>query len=164
MEESFFVGFFVQTEKWLVQKKDLRSLLPWRCEMEAWEVTAFQPVSILSGLVNRYTKSQNNHNLPLDFSWHFGEWCQVCALQNPWNCQALFVPRETVTVRLCAYALSCSVVFASLRPHGSPPGFSVHRNSQAIILEWVSISFSSESFWPRGWTHVSCIVGGFFTA
>ena len=36
--------------------------------------------------------------------------------------------------------------------------------SQAKILEWVAISFSSRSCPPRGQTHISCIVGRFFTA
>ena len=36
------------------------------------------------------------------------------------------------------------------------PG-SVHGISQAKILEWVAISFSKGSSWPRNWTHVSCI-------
>ena len=31
----------------------------------------------------------------------------------------------------------------------SPPGFSVHGTSQARILEWVAISFSRRSSWPR---------------
>ena len=39
----------------------------------------------------------------------------------------------------------------------SPPGSSVHRISQARIPEWVAISFSRESRWPRDWTCVSCI-------
>ena len=32
------------------------------------------------------------------------------------------------------------------------------------ILEWVAISSSKGSSWPREWTCVSCIPGGFFTA
>ena len=39
----------------------------------------------------------------------------------------------------------------------SLPGSSVHGISQARILEWVAISFSKGSFWPRDQTHVSCI-------
>ena len=42
----------------------------------------------------------------------------------------------------------------------SPPGSSVQEISQARILEWVAISFSRGSSWPRDWTQVSCIVGG----
>ena len=37
------------------------------------------------------------------------------------------------------------------------PGSSVHGISQARILEWVAISFSRGSSWPRDQTHVSCI-------
>ena len=39
----------------------------------------------------------------------------------------------------------------------SLPGSSVHRIFQARILEWVVISSSRGSSWPRGWTHVSCL-------
>ena len=39
----------------------------------------------------------------------------------------------------------------------SPPDSSVHGISQARILEWVAISFSRGSSWPRDQTWVSCI-------
>ena len=38
----------------------------------------------------------------------------------------------------------------------SPPGSSVHAISQARILEWVAISFSRGSSWPRDRTYVFC--------
>ena len=44
----------------------------------------------------------------------------------------------------------------------SQPGSSVHGISQARILEWVAISFSKRSSWPRDWTQVSYIAGRFF--
>ena len=44
----------------------------------------------------------------------------------------------------------------------SPLGSSVHGISQARILEWVAMSFSRGSSWPRDWTQNSCITGGFF--
>ena len=37
----------------------------------------------------------------------------------------------------------------------SPPGSSVHGILQARILQWVAISFSRGSSWPRDWTQVS---------
>ena len=40
----------------------------------------------------------------------------------------------------------------------STPGFSVHG-----ILQWAAIPSSKRSSWPRDWTWVSCIAGGFFT-
>ena len=39
----------------------------------------------------------------------------------------------------------------------SLPGSSIHRISQTRILEWVVISFSRRSSWPRDWICVSCI-------
>ena len=42
----------------------------------------------------------------------------------------------------------------------SPPGSSVHGISQARILEWIAISSSRGSSWPRAWTQVSCIGRG----
>ena len=42
----------------------------------------------------------------------------------------------------------------------SPPGSSVHEISQARILEWIAIPFSSQL---RDQTWVSCIAGRFFT-
>ena len=54
----------------------------------------------------------------------------------------------------------CHPMYCSL------PGSSVHGIFQARILEWVAISSSSRSSWPRHWTHVSCIsciADGFFT-
>ena len=38
----------------------------------------------------------------------------------------------------------------------SPPGSSVHGTFQARVLEWVVISSSRGSSWPRDWTCVSC--------
>ena len=44
----------------------------------------------------------------------------------------------------------------------SLPGSSLHGILQARILEWVAISSSKGSSWPRDWTPVSCI-GSLFT-
>ena len=45
----------------------------------------------------------------------------------------------------------------------SLPGFSVHGIFQAIVLEWIAISFSSGSSQPRDGTQVSHIVDRRFT-
>ena len=42
---------------------------------------------------------------------------------------------------------------------GSPPGFSVHRTSQARILEWVAMPSSRGSSWSRDQTHISRTAG-----
>ena len=66
-----------------------------------------------------------------------------------------------VCVCVCAHvrahicAQSCQTLFDTI--DCSPPGFSVHGICQARILEWVAISFSRGSSWPRNRTRVSCI-------
>ena len=45
----------------------------------------------------------------------------------------------------------------------SPPDSSVRGILQARIPEWVAMSFSRGSAWPRDWIQVSCIAGRFFT-
>ena len=54
------------------------------------------------------------------------------------------------------WVLNCIPVFCYLRDYSSP-GSSVHRISQARILEWAAISFSRGSSPLRDWTWVSCI-------
>ena len=67
-------------------------------------------------------------------------------------------------IRCLLLWLSHYVVTSSCNPLDcSPPGSSVHGISQARILEWVPISFSRGSSWPRDQTCISCIAGGFFT-
>ena len=64
------------------------------------------------------------------------------------------IPKKLkLTGSVKTYNMNCSL-----------PGSSVHRISQARILEWVTISFSGGSSQPRDRTCVSCIAGGFFTA
>ena len=45
----------------------------------------------------------------------------------------------------------------------SQPGSSVPEILQARILGWVAICFSRGSYRSRDWTHISCLVGRFFT-
>ena len=47
----------------------------------------------------------------------------------------------------------CRPILSHLSHQGSPG-----------ILEWVAYPFSSGSSWPKNWTRVSCIGGGFFTS
>ena len=45
----------------------------------------------------------------------------------------------------------------------SPSGSSGHEILQSRILQWVALPSSRGSSWPRDWTWVSYIAGGFFT-
>ena len=62
-----------------------------------------------------------------------------------------------------AYSSHCCLVakghaWLFCNPMGcSPPGSSVHGILQARRLEWVAISFSRASSWPRDRTQVSCL-------
>ena len=56
---------------------------------------------------------------------------------------------------------SCSTLCDSM--DCSPWGSSVHGILQARIMEWVAISFSRGSPWPRDWIQVSGIASRFFT-
>ena len=62
---------------------------------------------------------------------------------------------------LCLVTQSCPTLCDPM--DCSPPGSSVHGIFQARILEWVAISFSRGTSWPRDWTGFSRIVGRSFT-
>ena len=62
---------------------------------------------------------------------------------------------------VCLVTQSCPTLWDPL--DCSPPGASVHGILHARILEWVAISFSRGSSWPRDWTQVSYIASGFCT-
>ena len=66
---------------------------------------------------------------------------------------------------VCVFLLwfSTSVVSNSFVTPWIVAGSSVHKISQAGILEWVAISFSRGSSWPGDGTRVSCIASRFFT-
>ena len=70
-----------------------------------------------------------------------------------------------VCVHLSAKSLQSCLTLCDPMDY-SLPGSSVHGILQARILEWVTISFSRGSCWPRDWTHVSyisCIADRFLT-
>ena len=65
---------------------------------------------------------------------------------------------KTKPVWLSQCMLSHSAESDSCDPRDcNPPGSSVHGISQARMLEWVAISYSRGSPWPRDWTSVPCI-------
>ena len=72
-----------------------------------------------------------------------------------------FFCRQHVLFKCMMYVCISSVAKLCptlLWPHGLQPAKPpVHGLSQARILEWVAISSSRGSSWPRDWTHVSCV-------
>ena len=73
------------------------------------------------------------------------------------SCRHLHLPYVVIVVLVTQlYQTLCDPV------DSSPPGSSVHVVLQARILEWVTITFSRGSFYPRDRTWVSCIAGRLF--
>ena len=62
---------------------------------------------------------------------------------------------EVIYLYLCSVTKSCPTL-CNPRDY-SPPGSSVHWIFQAQILEWVAISYSRASSWPKDPKHVSYI-------
>ena len=91
-------------------------------------------------VVLRNCHSNPNHQeLPL----------QCCCLENP---------REGGAWWAAVYGVAKSQTrLKRLSSSSSPPGSSVHRISQARILEWAAISSSRGSSQPRDRTRISCI-------
>ena len=73
----------------------------------------------------------------------------------PKSLQMVTERKVKVKVKLCLTL--CDPIGCSL------PGSSVHGILQARVLEWVAISFSRGSSWPRDRTQVSHVVGRCFT-
>ena len=92
------------------------------------------------------------------FTSHF---CHICvflptARKNP--------PLLRICViRLCSATQQwgCDQVVCDSMDY-RPPGSSVYGILQARIQEWIAISSSRGSSWPRGQTHISCIAGRLF--
>ena len=66
-----------------------------------------------------------------------------------------------IVVQFSSVAQSCPTLCYPM--DCSLPGSSVHGIFQAIVLEWIAISFSRGPSQPRDWTRVSCIVDRRFT-
>ena len=124
---------------------------------------------IVQGVTKRLTQLSDFRftSLPYSWLWIRRADCKVTRrFLTVWRLAPLLplliVQRSPVKVKV----KSLSRVWVShYGPHVSdpvdcsPPGSSVHGILQARVLEWVAISFSRESSWPRDWTQVSHIAG-----
>ena len=89
---------------------------------------------------------------------------KVCLDSKPRSytlCFSLHYNRITYALLAHSIAWSCLTLCDPL--DCSPPGSSVQGILQARILEWVAISSSRGSSWPRDRTWVSCTADTFFT-
>ena len=78
-----------------------------------------------------------------------------CKVNSSLRLLQLFLLFQTCFTK--SFQTICYPIYCSL------PGSSVCGISQARILEWVAISFSRGSSWPRDQTHVSCFGRQIFT-
>ena len=82
-------------------------------------------------------------------------------LYSPWNS-----PGQNTGV------VSLSLLRGIFPTQGLNPGlpycrwilYQLNHQEGPRILEWGAVPFSRGSSWPRNWTRVSCIAGGFFTS
>ena len=105
--------------------------------------------------------SVKKREVELSLSLHMEDWkldavlIYVCFTHSLFYYFSPFVIDKIQCV--CVFSVT-SVMPDTLRP--------VHRILQARKLEWVAMPSSRGSFWPRDWTHVSCVsctAGRFFT-
>ena len=81
----------------------------------------------------------------------------VCVCMQGWvSLLSTWGYRNTVNLLcVCSVTQSCPTLCNPM--DCSPPGSSVRGIFQARILEWVAVSFSGGSSWPRDRTCVSCV-------
>ena len=92
----------------------------------------------------------------------FDPWVRKIPWRRAWQSTPVFLPGESHRARSLVGYSPVKVTQLGLTLC-DPIDYTVHRILQARILEWVTISFSRGSSWPRNWTGVSCILGRFFT-
>ena len=81
-------------------------------------------------------------------------WAAVSGVAHSWTWLKQ-LSSSSSSIVYCEVTQSCPTLCDPV--DCSLPGFSVHGILQARILEWVTISFSRGSSWPRDRTRVSCI-------
>ena len=80
---------------------------------------------------------------------------KIIQIKNVWKIKIAWW-KCAVLSEMSEVAQSCPTLCDPM--NCSLPGSSVHRIFQAIVLEWIAISFSRGSSQPRDWTRVSHIV------
>ena len=129
-------------------------------------------ISLTRAFKNKQTNKQTTFIKLNSWDWILEDGlCWVCFNYLPWTVtwgQVSFSALQALCIGSAPAAAaakslqSCSTLCDPT--DGSPPGSPDSGILQARTLEWVAISFSRGSSWPRVQTHVSCIVDGFFTA
>ena len=129
----------------------------------------------LANTQSKYIQIFSFHHYPLlttiVFVWIIVVKCETCSvvpesLQSHGVYSSLNSPGQNTGV------CSCSPLQGIFPAQGLNPGlgycgqilYQLSHKESPRTLEWVAYLFSSRSSWPRNWTGLSCIVGGFFTS
>ena len=94
----------------------------------------------------------------LMFCWN--KWVPQGSVHTLWGTpgsKRISLDKNFSSVQFSSVAQSCPSLWDPM--DCSLPHFSIHGIFQARVLEWVAISSSRGSSWPRARTWVSCIVG-----
>ena len=147
--------------------------LPWAIEMSFsslpfWSHCLWPDSTCSSVLDNTYTRGSLINQFGKDYlkstqailfngkTFQILEYLTVrCSVQGGTLIYLTMEATSSVSVCVCVRWLSCLIPCDPM--DCSPPGSSVLGISQAIILEWVAISFFRGSSWPKDQTHICCI-------
>ena len=93
-------------------------------------------------------------------AWHHRNWRLIqTGLWMGWHIEIHMKPSNEPDCGefcCCCLVTKSSLILCDLKDY-SLPGSSVHGISQARMLEWIAMSFSRGSSWPRDQIHISCI-------
>ena len=103
----------------------------------------------ITGIISSW-QVPKNINIQTIIFWCLWWWLELRLLLNSQCVFTFFFCFFCVSLRV--YAQSLSRVWLCNRMDCSLPGSSVHGIVLARTLEWVAISSSRGSCWPRGWT------------
>ena len=113
---------------------------------------------IYPGLLKSIYQVKSNYISGLTISWKM---CAFLPLYHPYISDEISLCFFCVLDGESEVTQSCPTLWNPM--DCSLPGSSVHGIFQAIVLEWIAISFSRGSSQPRDWTWVSRIVDRLFT-
>ena len=120
---------------------------PRDCSLPRTSVHGILQAKILDWVVISFSKGSSRPTDWINICWVSCIDRQMLPLR-PLGSPILLCVCVCVCVCVCLVAQSCQTLCHPM--NCSPPGFSVHEISQAIMLEWVAILFSGGSSWPLG--------------
>ena len=132
-----------------------QDLVAWKTKM----LLLFLTVSVVggAGVVSGHCSGSESEWDHRQISPHATIICWLLVIDHPLPRWLAHIVGNVTCSLVCLITRLCPTLWEPIVC--SPPGSSAHRIFQVRILEWVAISFSRESFWPRDRTQVSCFVG-----